>query len=186
MPSRARWLRIRSTHARSSSAERTLPSESIGSRCVTFSRRPTGSPPTRWVGESGGRERGVVALDRPQLVEQPVVGVVADLRVVEDVVAVGVVFELLAQLRGACCDLLRRRRRAAPRRSAARRAHDAASGAGRSPIGGSSRPSRSKRRSASRLARSVRSKWIGVTAIRPAATAARSVPGSSWKPGSEP
>ena len=44
---------MRSTHARSSSSERTLPSESIGSRCLTFSRRLTGSPPTRWVGESG-------------------------------------------------------------------------------------------------------------------------------------
>ena len=79
MPSRARWLRIRSTHARSSSSERTLPSDSIGSRWRTFSRRPTGSPPTRWVGESGVDELRVVALDRAQLVEQPVVGVVADL-----------------------------------------------------------------------------------------------------------
>ena len=52
IPSRARWLRIRSTHARSSSSERTLSSDSIGSRWRTFSRRPTGSPPTRRVGES--------------------------------------------------------------------------------------------------------------------------------------
>ena len=36
------------------------------------------------------------------------------------------------------------------------------------------------------LSTSVRSKWTGVTAIRPPATAARSVPGSSWKPGSAP
>ena len=44
---------MRSTHARNSCSERTLPSDSIGSGCLTFSSRPTGSPPTRWVGESG-------------------------------------------------------------------------------------------------------------------------------------
>ena len=43
----------------------------------------------------------MLGLERAQLVEQRVVGVVADLRVVEDVVAVAVVGELLAQLRGA-------------------------------------------------------------------------------------
>ena len=53
IPSRARWLRIRSTHARSSSSVRAFGSDSIGSRCVTFSSFPTGSAPTRWVGESG-------------------------------------------------------------------------------------------------------------------------------------
>src|SRR5277367_3081609 len=78
----------------------------------------------------GRRQRRVVALDRPQLVEQPVVGIVADLRIVEDVVAVGMAFELLAQLLGARCELLRR---LAPSRLAglrASRAHDAGSGAG--------------------------------------------------------
>ena len=68
---------------------------------MTFCRLETGSPPTRWVGESGVTQLGVVALDRAQLVEQRVVGVVADLGVVEDVVAVAVVGELLAQLGGA-------------------------------------------------------------------------------------
>ncbi len=72
-----------------------------------------------------------------------------------------------------------RRRSPAPSppgaRGASRAAHVAASGAT-----GASSSSRSKRLSASRLGRSVRSKWIGVTAMRPAATAARSVPGSSW------
>ena len=49
-----------------------------------------------------GREQlRVLALDRAQLVQQRVVGVVADLGVVEDVVAVAVVGELLAQLGGA-------------------------------------------------------------------------------------
>ena len=190
MPSRARWLRIRSTHARSSSSERTLPSDSIGSRCCTFSSRPTGSPPTRWVGESGVASSGWRLLDRPQLVQQPVVLVVADLGVVEHVVAHGVMLELLAQLSarartsaGARRPLPRSRRRAgagyAPCLGSG--THGAASCAT-----GASSSSRSKRRSASRLGRSVRSKWIGVTAIRPAATAARSVPGSSWNPGSAP
>ena len=58
IPSRARWFRMRTTHARSSSSERTLPSDSIGSGCVTFSRRETGSPPTRCVGESGVSSTG--------------------------------------------------------------------------------------------------------------------------------
>jgi len=40
----------------------------------------------------------MLALDRPQLVQQPVVRVVADLRVVQHVVAVRVVLELAAQL----------------------------------------------------------------------------------------
>ena len=42
----------------------------------------------------------MLGLDRPQLVEQRVVGVVADLGVVEDVVAVPVMGELLAQRGG--------------------------------------------------------------------------------------
>ena len=53
------WIgRMRNTHARSSSSERTLPSDSIGSGCLTFSRRETGSPPTRRVGESGVSSTG--------------------------------------------------------------------------------------------------------------------------------
>ena len=46
----------------------------------------------------GRQQLRVLALDRAQLVQQRVVGVVADLGVVEDVVAVAVVGELLAQL----------------------------------------------------------------------------------------
>ena len=131
------------------------------------------------LGRGVGRgELGVAALELAQLVEQPVVLVVADLGVVEGVVAVGVVFERLTQLARAVARRARRLSRSL--------AHGLASRAGRSPIGGASSPSRSKRLSASRLGRSVRSKWMGVTAIRPAATAARSVPGSSRNPGSEP
>ena len=85
---------------------------------------------------------------------------------VEHVVAARVILEQLAQLL----------------RSSGRRrlTH------GVSRAAGASRSFRSKPFSASNPARSVRSKWIGVTAIRPASTAARSVPGSSSKPGSEP
>src|ERR1700722_6748924 len=113
----------------------------------------------------------MLALDRAQLVEQRVVLLVADLRIVEYVVAARVIFEQLTQL---------------PRTLARGGGAHSASRAGRSVIGAASSSFRSKRRSASRPGRSVRSKWIGVTAARPAATAARSVPGSSWKPGSEP
>ena len=49
---------MRATQARSSSSERTFPSESIGSRWRTFSSWLTGSAPTRWVGESGVRSSG--------------------------------------------------------------------------------------------------------------------------------
>ena len=89
---------MRATQARSSSSERALARQSIGRRCWTFSSRETGSPPTRCVGESGVTSSGWSRLDRAQLVEQRVVGVVADLGVVEDVVAVVVVRQLLLEL----------------------------------------------------------------------------------------
>ena len=52
---------MRSTQPRSSCSERALASESIGCRCATFSSRPTGVPPTRWVGESGVTSSGCSA-----------------------------------------------------------------------------------------------------------------------------
>ena len=58
MPSRARWLRIRWIHAWSSSADRALASESMGSGWRTLTRSDTGSPPTRWVGESAVSSSG--------------------------------------------------------------------------------------------------------------------------------
>ena len=61
MPSRARWLRIRSIHARSSSSLRALASDSIGWRWVTLVSAETGSPPIRWVGESGVSSSGCSA-----------------------------------------------------------------------------------------------------------------------------
>jgi hypothetical protein len=65
-------------------------------------------------------ELGMLGLDRPQLVEQGVVGVVADLGVVEDVVAVPVVLELPAQLRGALVQRAHSTSRAAGSSSRAR------------------------------------------------------------------
>src|SRR4029079_9391942 len=97
-------------------------------------------------------------LDLPQLVEKLVVGVVGDLGVVEDVVAVAVVGELLPQLLRAVGD----------------RAQSVTSSSGPR-----SSASRSYLRSSSMRRRAVRSKCSGVTAMRPAWTAARSVPGSS-------
>jgi hypothetical protein len=49
----------------------------------------------------GGDELRMIGLDRPQLIEQRVVDVVADLGIVEDVVAIAVVVQLAAQLGGA-------------------------------------------------------------------------------------
>ena len=110
---------MRATQARSSSSERALASETSAAGGVTFSSRETGSAPTRWVGESGVTSSGCSRLDRAQLVEQRVVDVVADLGVVEDVVAVVVVRELLAQLGG-------------PLRASARAAHSTSRAAGAS------------------------------------------------------
>ncbi len=115
----------------------------------------------------GGEQLGVLGLDAAQLVEQRVVGVVADDRVVEDVVAPAVLAQLVAELRRAPPDLRRR-------------AHSTSRAAG------ASSRARSYRPRSSIPAASVRSKCSGVTAMRPALIAARSVPGSSWKPGSAP
>ena len=107
----------------------------------------------------GGAQLGVIGLDRAQLVEQGVVGVVADDRVVEDVVAAVVLRQLLAQLLRALLG--------------PRRAHTEV-GALAASISSKPQP-----RSRSRPPWSVRSKWIGVTEIRPWATALRSVPSIS-------
>ena len=101
MPSRARKLRIRWIQACSSSAERALASDSIGCGWRTFSSSDTGSAADPLGGRVGGDQLGVLGLERAQLVEQRVVLVVADLGVVERVVAVVVVVDLLAQLGGA-------------------------------------------------------------------------------------
>ena len=101
-----------------------------------------------------------------RVVEQRVVDVVVDVGIVEDVVAVVVVLELAPQLLSALCGLLR--------------AHSISAEAG------ASSASRSNSRRASMPGACVRSKCRGVTAMRPAATAARSVPASSRKLGSSP
>ena len=110
-------------------------------------------------GRVRGQQVGVLGLEVAQLVEQRVVLGVRDLRVVEDVVAVAVVIELLAQL-------------ADPLLGAA------GGGAHTSRAAGRSSRSRSKPPSASIPAWSVRSKWSGVTATQPSAMAAKSVPSS--------
>ena len=139
---------MRATQARSSSSERALASENIGCgwRDLLEPRDRLGADA---LGRRVGRdELGVLGLDRAQLVEQRVVDVVADLGVVEHVVAVVVV------------------RRAARRSSAARGRHVAAHST-------SSRRRREQARevvapAASRCPGwSVRSKCSGVTAIRP-------------------
>ena len=147
--------RIRATQARSSSSERTFASDSIGWRWRTFSSRLTGAPPTRCVGESGVDELGVGGLDRDELAVERVVLLVADLGVVLDVVALRVVGELPRAAR----------RRGPPDRPCALTSRAAVRDRARS--------------SAAMPGRSVRSKCSGVSAIRPRATASRSVPGSS-------
>jgi hypothetical protein len=82
IPSRARWARIRATQARSSCSERTFASDSIGWRWTTFSSRSTGSPPGRWVGESGVTSSGCACSISTSSSVERVVLLVADLRVV--------------------------------------------------------------------------------------------------------
>src|SRR5438105_262565 len=83
---------------RPASARRSLrPPRAFSDMSISRGRRRAAAP-RRGIGRPQLR---VLALDRAQLVEQRVVLVVADLGVVEDVVAVAVVMQLLAQLRGA-------------------------------------------------------------------------------------
>ena len=100
----------------------------------------------------------VLGLEVAQLVQQRVVLGVRDLGVVEDVVAVVVVVELPPQLGRPVLGGWAHTSRAA----------------------GWSSASRSKPASSSTPAWSVRSKWIGVTAMQPSAIAAKSVPSSCW------
>ena len=157
--SRIRWI-----HALRSSAEWALASDSIGWGWVTFSSSDDRLAATRWVGESGVTSSGCSASSARSSLYSASYCVVADLGVVEDVVAVGVVVDLLAQLGRARLGSFRvaahglgylARRRLAP--------------AGRG---------RSARAPTSPRGRSGRS-GSGVTAILPSAIAARSVPASS-------
>ena len=118
-------------------------------------------------GRVGSQQIRVLGLDPAQLVEQRVVGVVTDRRVVEDVVVAVVLGDLVAQL-------------GRPPGSVAS-PHRAAGTPTAAPSSVRSHPS-----SRSSPARSVRSKWIGVIATLPRATAARSVPRSSSNEGSKP
>ncbi len=71
--------------------------DSIGTAWRTGAKPSSTVPSTRCVGESGVTQLGMRRLDRLQLLEQPVVLGVGDLRLVEHVVAVGVVLQQLAQ-----------------------------------------------------------------------------------------
>ncbi len=142
----------------------------VGDRLEALERRRA-DPLRRRVGGLQGRE---LALEVAQLVQLLVVDVVADLWFVEDVIEAVVAVELGAQLGGAGGDvggnlgggaLVRGR-------GVLGRAH--AAGAESSTSFSSPQP-----RSRSMPPWSVRSKWIGVIAIRPAATALRSVPSAS-------
>ena len=124
-------------------------------------------------GRIGGDELGMLLLEGLQLVVERVVLVVADLRVIENVVAVGVVVDLPAELRGA------RGLVAATGLVLPGRAHGSSATFS---AAGCTRRSRLYRSSTDMPSRSVRSKWTGVTAIFPCATAARSVP-ASLRPG---
>ncbi len=112
----------------------------------------------------GRAELRVLGLQVAQLVQQRVVLGVRDLRVVEDVVAVVGALELGPELR---CAIRR-------------------SGVQTSRAAGRMRRSRSKPVRDSMPAWSVRSKCSGVTAMRSSASAAKSVPSSSWYPGCSP
>ena len=126
------------------------------------------------LGRGVGRdELGMRRLELAQLAYQRVVCVVADLGVVQLVVAVVVVCDLAPQL----LDPVSRRGGALDCAHGSVRAGRASTAAGKaSPSACSS--SASRRRSSP--LRSVRSKWTGVIDTRPSATAVRSVPGSSW------
>ena len=89
---------MRRSKAATSSSLKALSSDSIGTWCSTSPKaraRRTGDALRRGV---GGDELGVRALERAQLLHQPVVLGVRDLRVVEHVVAVVVLCDLRAQL----------------------------------------------------------------------------------------
>src|ERR671915_723430 len=118
----------------------------------------------------------MVLLELAQLTEQRVVLVIADHRVVEDVVAVVVLLDLAPQLRSAP-GVGARRLRAAHRSPVAE--------AAAAPAAVASIAAKSQPRSSSIPERSVRSKWTGVTEIRPRAIAERSDPSSSSNEGSK-
>ena len=91
--------RARPAHAASSSAENTLSSDSIRSRCsaaVNSVAKP--APPTRWVGESGVSNSGYCVLQRLQFAQQRVELAVGDDRGVQDVVAELVAAHLVGEV----------------------------------------------------------------------------------------
>jgi hypothetical protein len=65
---------------------------------VTVSNPSIGSPPTRWLGESGRDQVRMFLLKIDQLAQQPVVFLIRNLRLCVDVIKRVVVMQLLAKL----------------------------------------------------------------------------------------
>ena len=110
MPSRARCVRIRATQARSSSSDARVGQRQHRLSWRTFSQRRDGLAADALGRRVRRDELGVLGLERAQLVEQRVVVVVADLRVVEDVVAVAVVVAARSRSSRGAASRLRPRR----------------------------------------------------------------------------
>ena len=158
IPSRASWLRIRSTQARSSSSLRALRQREHRLQVADLLERASGLAPTRCVGESGVTQLGMLGLERAQLVEQLVVDVVADLP------------GRRGRSSGGCGARARAAARPPARPAPSSRARVTASSLDSRAAAGRQQAARGRTaRSASMPERSVRSKWIGVTAIRPVA-----------------
>src|SRR5262245_16864298 len=133
-------------------------------------------------GRVWGEELGIGLFELPQVTQKVVVVRIGDLRVVEDVVAVIVVGDLPPEL---LCSLL------CPLRGAHRLVgafvvldSGTLPAAAAESVARASMPAKSHWRRRSRLGRSVRSKWTGVTEIRSCAIAERSDPASSSNEGS--
>ena len=91
---------MRTFQARSSCSERALPSDSIGARWRDLLQPVDRLAAHPLGGRVGSDQVGVLGLQAAQLVQERVVDLVADLGVVEDVVAMVVVLELATQVLG--------------------------------------------------------------------------------------
>ena len=82
----------------------------MGELCATLTKPSRGLPPTRWVGESGVEQLGMLGFQIAQLAHQRVVFGVADLGLVQHVVQALVMAQRFAQLFDPGGDFLRHRR----------------------------------------------------------------------------
>ncbi len=88
---------MRVAHACSSSNENALSSDSIRTRCTTGANVDAGRPPGRCVGESGVTRSGCCRFELAQFAHERVELRVAELGIVVNEVALGVVVDQLAQ-----------------------------------------------------------------------------------------